>query len=143
KRKAIVEVWHENDFEYWKIMSKHREEYEAEKKRLADYTLGQLVIRWTGFSAKVEVVDIPTPATYFNYTGNWKGSPDGWYITDDNWNENNPVRNLPGLEGLYMAGHWTAPFTGTVIAALSGRQITQLICKKEGKRFKTEKTKIL
>jgi len=30
---------------------------------------------------------------------------------------------------------WTAPCTGTVIAALSGRQIVQILCKKEGKRF--------
>jgi phytoene dehydrogenase-like protein len=137
--KSIVEVWYDTDFEYWNVLSKHREEYEAEKTRIANYTLAQLEKRWLGFTAQVEVVDIPTPATYFNYTGNWKGSPDGWYITADNWKDNHPARNLPGLDRLYLAGHWTAPFTGTVIAALSGRQITQLICKKEGKRFKTEK----
>jgi phytoene dehydrogenase-like protein len=69
------------------------------------------------------------------YTGNWKGSPDGWYLTPDNMNEMEPLRTLPGLEGLYMVGQWTAVFTGTVIAALSGRQIVQLMCRKEGKKF--------
>ncbi|HPE77541.1 MAG TPA: NAD(P)/FAD-dependent oxidoreductase [Draconibacterium sp.] len=138
--KSIVEVWYDTDYEYWEVLSKHKEEYEAEKQRIASYTIAQLEKRWPGFAANVEVVDVPTPATYQRYTGNWKSSPDGWYITTDNWKDNHPLRNLPGLQGLYLAGQWTAPFTGTVIAALSGRQITQLICKKEGKRFRTEKS---
>ncbi len=137
--KSVVEVWYDTDYEYWDVLSKHREEYEAEKKRIADYTIARLDQRWPGFAAKVEVVNVPTPATYFNYTGNWKASPDGWYITSENWKENHPLRSLPGLQNLFVAGQWTAPFTGTVIAALSGRQITQLICHKEGKKFKTEK----
>jgi hypothetical protein len=46
-----------------------------------------------------------------------------------------PLRALPGLEGLHLAGQWTAPFTGTVLAAMTGRQIIHLMCKKEGKKF--------
>jgi hypothetical protein len=34
-----------------------------------------------------------------------------------------------------MAGQWTAPFTGTVLAALTGRQVIQLLCKRDRKRF--------
>ena len=135
--KSVVEVWYDTDYEYWEVLSKHNEEYVDEKQRIADYTIAQLEKRWPGFSAQVEVIDVPTPATYNSFTGNWKGSPDGWYITSENWSDNRPLRNLPGLQGLYMAGHWTAPFTGTVIAAMSGRQITQLICRKEGRSFKT------
>ncbi len=29
-------------------------------------------------ASRVEVIDVPTPATYNHYTGNWKESPDGW-----------------------------------------------------------------
>jgi phytoene dehydrogenase-like protein len=47
-------------------------------------------------------------------------------------------RTLPGLDNLYMVGQWTAPFTGTVIAALSGRQLIQIICKKDRRKFMTE-----
>jgi hypothetical protein len=36
-----------------------------------------------------------------------------------------------------MVGQWTAPFTGTVIAALSGRQLIQLLCKQNKKAFVT------
>jgi len=82
------------------------------------------------------VVDVPTPVTYKHFTGNWKGSPDGWYITPENLMDMQPLRNLPGLEDLFMVGQWTMPFTGTVMAALSGRQVIQIMCKKEGKKFK-------
>jgi hypothetical protein len=49
-----------------------------------------------------------------------------------------PVRTLPGLEGLQMVGQWTGPFMGTVISALSGRQAIQLMCKDEGKPFSVQ-----
>jgi hypothetical protein len=47
------------------------------------------------------------------------------------------ILTLPGLHSLYMAGQWTAPFTGTVIAALTGRQVVQLLCRADGKPFHT------
>lgn len=133
--KSAVEVWYDSDFEYWEELYKDKEAYKAEKKRIADYTIQQLDKRWPGFASKVQVVDVPTPATYMRYTGNWKGSPDGWYITPHNMQKQEPLRKLPGLEGLWMAGQWTAPFTGTVVAALTGRQVIQLLCKQEGKSF--------
>jgi len=55
----------------------------------------------------------------------------------ENWMDNHPVRNLPGLQGLHMVGQWTAPYTGTLIAALTGRQMIELLCKEEKRKFKT------
>jgi phytoene dehydrogenase-like protein len=80
-------------------------------------------------------IDIPLLQHFRRFTGNWQGSPDGWYLTTDNFTDMKPVRNLPGLEGLHMVGQWTSPYTGTVIAALSGRQLVELMCKKEGREF--------
>ncbi len=137
--KSAAEVWYDTEYDYWEELSKDRAAYKVEKQRIADYTIGELNKRWPGFASRVEVVDVPTPATYRRYTGNWKGSPDGWYVTPDNMREQDPLRRLPGLDRLWMSGQWTAPFTGTVIAALTGRQVIQLICKQEGKKFKTNR----
>ena len=137
--KSVVEVWIDTEYEYWEQLSHNREDYEAEKKRIADHMIRQLEKRWPGFTSLIEVIDVPTPATYKRYTGNWKGSPDGWYITTDNIRSMEPMRDIPGLEGLYMAGQWTSPFTGTIIAALSGRQIIQIICWKDKKKFSTSR----
>jgi phytoene dehydrogenase-like protein len=135
--KSSIEVWFATDYDYWATLSHDRERYLAEKKRIADQTIAALDKRWPGFASQVEVVDVPTPATYVRYTGTWRGSPDGWYITPENIRTTGMQRSLPGLADLYMIGQWTAPFTGTVNAALSGRQVVQIICKKEKRRFRT------
>lgn len=135
--KSAVEVWYDTEYAPWEELYKNKAEYKAEKKRIADYTIRQLDRRWPGFASQVEVIDVPTPATFTRYTGNWKGSPDGWYVTPDNMGNGEPIRTLPGLEGLQMIGQWTAPFMGTVMSALSGRQAIQLMCKKEGRKFNT------
>jgi phytoene dehydrogenase-like protein len=136
--KSAVEVWYDTEYEYWEELAKDRKKYLTEKKRIANYVVEQLDKHWPGFASQVEVIDVPTPATYTRYTGNWKASPDGWYITPENMNVMEPVRTLPGLQGLQMVGQWTMPFTGTVMAALSGRQAVELFCREEGKRFITE-----
>lgn len=138
KGKSAVEVWYDTEYAYWEDLYKDKKAYKAEKKRIADYTVQQLERRWPGFASQVEVIDVPTPATYKRYTGNWKGSPDGWYVTPDNVRDMDPIRSLPGLEGLNMVGQWTGPFMGTVISSVSGRQAIQLMCREEGKKFLTQ-----
>ncbi len=135
--KSAVEVWYATRYDFWERLAKDRAAYEAEKKRIAEATIAELDSRWPGFASQIEVVDIPTPATYFRYTGNWQASPDGWYITPENMKKRTLLRTLPGLSGLYMVGQWTAPFTGAVFAALSGRQLIQLLCKENKKAFVT------
>ncbi len=132
--KSAVEVWYACDYGWWEKLVADRPKYEAEKQRIAEETIAALDKRWPGFRQQVEVIDVATPVTYNRYTGNWRGSPDGWYITPDNMRIN-PIRSLPGLRGLWMAGQWTAPFTGTVQAALTGRQVIQLLCRQDRRRF--------
>ena len=135
--KSAVEVWYATRYDYWEQLASNHDRYEEEKKRIADFTLAELDRRWPGFASEVEVVDVPTPVTYSRYTGNWQGSPDGWYITPENMAKRTILRSLPGLSGFHMVGQWTVPFSGTVMAALSGRQLIQLLCKRNGRPFET------
>jgi phytoene dehydrogenase-like protein len=135
--KSAAEVWYATRYDYWEELARDRAAYEAEKKRIADSTIAALDKRWPGFASQIEVVDVPTPATYYRYTGNWQGSPDGWYITPDNMMKQAMLRSLPGLSGFYMVGQWTVPFSGTVMAALSGRQLIQLLRERSGEPFIT------
>ena len=139
--KSAVEVWYATHYDYWETLARDHAVYEVEKKRIAEATIAELDRRWSGFASRVEVVDVPTPATYVRYTGNWQGSPDGWYITPDNMRKRTFLRTLPGLSGLYMVGQWTAPFTGTVFATTSGRQLIQLLCKQNKTPFVTSPRK--
>jgi phytoene dehydrogenase-like protein len=138
--KSSIEVWYPARYDYWESLYQDRDRYLDEKKRIADLTISELDKHWLGFASQVEVVDVPTPMTYVRYTGNWKGSPDGWYPTVDvmdNLIKGSMLRSLPGLSGFAMVGQWTAPFTGTSGAALSGRQVIQLLCKQDGRPFVT------
>lgn len=138
KGKSALEVWYATDYSYWENLIKDREKYDNEKKRIAEETANALEKRWPGFKSKIEVTDVPTPMTYVRYTDNWQGSPDGWYITTENLMDQQMKRALPGIDNLYMVGQWTAPFTGTVMAALSGRQLIQVLCKKNQRNFVTK-----
>ncbi len=133
--KSVVEVWYDTEYNYWEELAHDRKRYKEEKQRIAEFTISELDRRWPGFASQVEVTDVPTPVTYTRYTGNWQGSPDGWYITPENMFGVEPLRSVPGLEGLYMVGQWTSPFTGTVGASLSGRQLIEHLCRKERRKF--------
>jgi phytoene dehydrogenase-like protein len=135
--KSAAEVWYPTSYEYWQELAHDRAQYEDEKRRIADVTIAALDTRWPGFASQIEVVDVATPMTYVRYTGNWQGSPDGWYITLDNMMDQTPARSLAGLADFYMVGQWTAPFAGTVISALSGRQLIELLCKQDKRAFVT------
>ena len=135
--KSTAEVWYPTSYEYWEELARDRAQYEDEKQRIADVTIAALDRRWPGFASQIEVVDVATPMTYVRYTGNWKGSPDGWYITPENMMNQTPVRSLVGLSDFYMVGQWTVPFAGTVLAALSGRQLIELLCKHDKRAFVT------
>ncbi len=134
--KSAVEVWYATRYQYWEALVRNRGAYEADKKRIAEATVSALDRHWPGFASQVEVLEVATPATYVRYTGNWQGSPDGWYITPENMKKTFQ-RALPGLSNLYMVGQWTAPFTGAIFAALSGRQLIQLLCRQNKTAFVT------
>lgn len=135
--KSAVEVWYATRYDYWEGLARDRAAYEAEKKRIAEATIAALDRHWPGFASQLEVMDVATPATYVRYTGNWQGSPDGWYITPENMKQGFR-RTLPGLSGLYMVGQWTAPFTGAIFAAVSGRQLIQFLCRQQKREFVTD-----
>jgi phytoene dehydrogenase-like protein len=131
---SAAEVWYATPYAYWEELARDRVRYEAEKKRIAETTIAALDKRWPGFASQIEVVDVATPATYVRYTGNWRGSPCGWYRTSENMMKQ-PLRSLPGLSGFHMVGQWTQPFAGVPGSALSGRQLMQLLCKQSGRPF--------
>ena len=70
------------------------------------------------------------------YTGNWRGSFEGWLPTPE-WQMKDVPRTLPGLSGFWMVGQWVAPGGGLPSVPMSARQVQQLICKGDGVKFRT------
>jgi len=95
--------------------------------------------RFPGISRQVEMVDVATPVTFERYTGNWKGSFEGWLLTPQNtFTVMKPMRqNLPGLQNFSMCGQWVEPGGGLPTGVMSGRRLVQALCNQHGKRLQT------
>jgi phytoene dehydrogenase-like protein len=136
--KSVVEVLIGSEYERWEPLAADRERYEAEKQRIADAVIAALDRRFPGLASQVEVVDVATPLTFARYTGNWKGSIEGWLITTKTMGMmtgKGMKKTLPGLDGFFMAGQWVEPGGGLPTAAMSGRNVVQIICDRDKRPF--------
>jgi len=134
--KTVLQVLIETDFDWWDALRRDRERYKAEKEWVADEVLRWLESRHPGISAQVEVTDVATPYTFWRYTRNYRGAYEGWLMTSQMFQVRVP-KTLPGLANFYMAGQWVEPGGGVPIAIYSGRNVVQLICRQDGRRFVT------
>ncbi len=125
------------NYKYWKELYEDRERYKAEKQGVADAIIDQLEKRFPGIKDDIEVVDVATPVTYERYTGNWQGSYMGWAQTTKTVGSKPMSRTLPGLDNFYMAGQWVFMGGGVPGSVMSGRNLIQIICKKDKKKFIT------
>jgi len=125
------------NFEYWTELQKrdpHR--YCAEKRRLSELVIGILEKRVPQIREAIEVVDVSTPATVIRYTGNWKGSMEGWLLAPGMGFK--PLRNtLPGLENFIMVGQWVMPGGGLPSGLMTARSALRSICKQDRVPFAT------
>ena len=116
------------------LREKDPRRYRAEKKNVLRKVIGILDKRFPGLARSIERFDVATPATFVRYTNNWKASYEGWLPTPKALGR--PIRYvLPGLKNFYMAGHWVVPGGGLPTAALSGRDVAQMVCAQNGKTF--------
>lgn len=134
--KTVVRFVLDSDYEFWEALGKNPDGYLAEKERIAGTLIAAMEERFPGFSDQVEMWDVATPLTFERYTGNWKGSALGWDCTTETFFL--PMsKTLPGLDNFYMAGQWVEPGGGVPAVAVSGRNVIQLICKRDKKPFMT------
>jgi phytoene desaturase len=89
------------------------------KQRYTEEALAKVETILPGYRDSITFVDSATPETFERYTLAQKGAIYGW---DNAPNQVQPKR-LPHetpIQGLYLAGHWTDPGTGSVRCLLSG-----------------------
>jgi len=136
KGKTVLKVLLNSDYDYWKKLKENPERYKAEKEQVADQVIALLDQRFPGLSSQVEMSDVATAMTWERYTGNWRASHEGWLMTTKNLNMR-MSKTLPGLANFYMAGQWIQPGGGLPTGVMTGRHVTQIICKNDKKKFVT------
>lgn len=128
------------NYGYWyKLRKENYKQYLKEKNNILKQVIEELNHHIPGITEKIEVSDISTPASVIRYTSNWKGSYEGWILTPE-LGFRQIKKTLPGLEDFYMTGQWVEPGGGIPTVLRSGRNVAQLICKKDGKKFATKKS---
>jgi phytoene dehydrogenase-like protein len=132
--KCVVVLMLSSDYDRWAELSKDPERYAAEKKAACEAVLDALEQRIPGIREKVEMRDVATPVTWERFTGNWRGSYEGW-LPSTKQMMMQMKKTLPGLDGFHMIGQWTTPGGGLPPAVSSGRHVVQVLCKQDGKRF--------
>jgi len=137
--KAAVTVNFWASYDYWEGLSRDRDAYRAEKDRVAADVLAWLDTEYPGISRDVEVTDVATPMTTVRYTGNYRGSYEGWRPTVGT-GKSTLERTLPGLAGFSMIGQWTSTFAGLPTVANDGRRAIRALCGRDGKEFVTTTT---
>ena len=134
--KSVIQVMIETDWEYWSELRENYEQYKNEKDKVADEIIARLDRFYPGISSQVEMTDVATPYTTWRYTLNDRGSPMGWQLTKSSIMELIP-RTLPGLNNFYMAGQWVLPGGGVPGCIYTGRNIIQILCKRNGVSFRS------
>ena len=76
------------------------------------------------------MTDVSTPATVIRYTGNWKGSMEGWLLKPGGRMRPYP-NTLPGLRQFLMVGQWVSPGGGLPSGLMTGRAAIQAVCKQD------------
>jgi phytoene dehydrogenase-like protein len=126
-----------SDYEYWKALGSDHCIYDAKKVETGNSVVKLLEQRFPGISEQVEVIDVATPLTFERYTGNWKGTFEGWLLTPENsYVLMKPMRQtLPGLKNFYMCGQWVEPGGGLPSGVISAKRLMKKICKEDKRKF--------
>ncbi len=133
---AVVVFFVTTNDGYWRsLRDNDRPKYDAEKNRVAREVIAAFESRFPAARGKVEVVDVATPATVVRYTGNWRGSMEGWLMTPATGFRPLPAV-LPGLKNFYMVGQWISPGGGLPSGLLTARAVSQKICRDNRRPWK-------
>lgn len=132
---AVTSMLPTRNHEYWNDLRRNDPRaYYAEKNRIAEAVIDVLERRLPGARAAVETVDVSTPATVMRYTGNWKGSMEGWLVEPGQGFR--PLANtLPGLRRFLMVGQWVMPGGGLPSGPMTARPVVKAMCRQDGVRF--------
>jgi phytoene dehydrogenase-like protein len=128
---AVTSLLPTRNFTYWtELRNNNPAKYRDEKHRIADAVIGVLDKQIPGARAAIETVDVSTPATVIRYTGNWKGTMEGWLVEPGA--SFRPLPNtLPGLDRFLMVGQWVMPGGGLPSGPMTARPAVKAICKRD------------
>jgi phytoene dehydrogenase-like protein len=138
--KSAIVVMLKADYHFWKQLSEDKTAYDQAREEAGKAVIQILDKRFPGLAGQTEMIDVATPVTFERYTGNWKGSFEGWLITPGNSGVlMKPMKQtLSGLKNFYMCGQWVEPGGGLPTSVMSAHRLIRAICREDNKKFKAQ-----
>jgi phytoene dehydrogenase-like protein len=113
-----------------------RELYKQMKIDFSERILKVLEDKYGNIRNNLLMTDVATPATFYRYTNNWKGSTQGW-MPGKNFLDSRAVKyKIKGLDRMWYAGHWCVAGGGMPMALKSARDVSIMICRSFGQKFR-------
>jgi phytoene dehydrogenase-like protein len=135
---AVTTILPTRNFAYWTDLRRSDlVAYHEEKNRIAEAVISVLDRRVPGIRHDIDVVDVSTPATVIRYTGNWRGSQEGWLFKPGEAMKMLP-NSLPGLKKFMMVGQWIMPGGGLPSGPMTARPAIKAICRHDHVRFSVD-----
>ncbi len=135
--KSIINVLLNTSYEYWNKLGYQTAEYKEAKNMVQEKILNVISDYYPELKEKICYQEVATPLTWERYTGNWKGSYEGFVSTPKNLNYK-PKSTIKGLDNIYMAGQWIQIGGGVSSSILSGKNTILKICEREDRKFVCE-----
>jgi phytoene dehydrogenase-like protein len=130
-----------HEYTYWaELREKDKETYQKKKQMIVDIVIENIEKVFGEIRTQIDMIDVATPATFYRYTGNWKGSIQGW-DNENIFSRKFIKKELPNLKNFYMTGQWVQPGGGVPAVFLNGRDLAKILCKRENQKFMIKKIK--
>ncbi|MDF3001890.1 MAG: amine oxidase, partial [Bacillota bacterium] len=135
--KGVIKVEFRSTYSYWKKLSTNKEDYNSEKKRVADRVIGLLETRFPGITDQVEAADVSTLLTWERFMGGTHGFNNAPSKEPDFISSMVSPKGMtvPGLKNFYFTGIWTTGAGALFLNALSGKKAIKKICKENGVKW--------
>lgn len=121
-----------DSYNFWK-QAKADGTYKEKKAELGELFIEAVAEFIPEVKTAFEVIDVATPCTYERYCSSYQGS---WMsVWPAGGKQNNYPQKIKSVSGVYFAGQRIMMPGGLPIAAYTGRQAVQLLCKDFGEMF--------
>lgn len=107
---------------------------DAERAAFADEVEARVEELHPGFAGRVKRREVVGPDLFSRAVSAPSGMTAAYLPTLAAMEVASP-RTVPGVEGLYLAGQWAIAGAGVLAVVYSGRNVAQLLCDADGKRF--------
>lgn len=110
----------EQDYDFWQTLSSNREQYNAEKQRIADETQARVIAQYPQLEGRLVQLCTYSPVTFTKWCGAYKGAYMSFF--ERAGSKSLTARNsLKKLANVFIGSQWVTTNGGLPTAAASGK----------------------